>query len=636
MDKIIFSKAKHSQVLLAIIFATLSSIAFLFPTIIPEWEDVVSVAGGSDGIIGTTMAKLLMLSTDTHISGAIIVVTLSFLYLHEIISLDITIYKNYKVVFLASLFSLLTLLGRSFETFDTLDFIIGNTFQFIYSIILFMGYLPFYLVVIKKVFTLYDYLKNRNIRYMDNEDKKRMAFYFVDKKPFLIPFIVCIIAWLPYWIMEFPGTVVYDIMWQFDIYFGVYPWSNHHPILSTLVFGTLLSIGRTIHSDNLGIAICVVFQMVSLATAAAYTMKVIKKWNISSKIRFVVLIFFAFNPIFGFLIRALGKDCIAVALILIFSVQVLEIIRRIRINDVSNSTNRLLFACCVIGVLSTQFRHNNLYVIVITFIGFMLLKQTLKERIKYLIAAISCLIFATIISTSLTVFFDATEGSKAEMLSIPFQQTARYVRDYDNEITLHEKEVINSVLDYETIGQNYNSKISDPVKATYKSDDKKLPQYFNIWYTMLLKHPLTYVEAFLGGTYLYYYPFGSIPFGLAYPNAMESNPIINTGFFDFYYLVSEPYVRMISWNFLYWISHIPGISIIFHPGTYTWLLMISALYLKLKKKSHMIVGMIPAIISFLSCIASPLNGSIRYSLPIIITTPIIILYCIYISKDCEG
>lgn len=42
-------------------------------------------------------------------------------------------------------------------------------------------------------------------------------------------------------------------------------------------------------------------------------------------------------------------------------------------------------------------------------------------------------------------------GGKQEMLSIPFQQTARYVKYYGNDVSTEEEKVIRKVLDYDTI-----------------------------------------------------------------------------------------------------------------------------------------------------------------------------------------
>ena len=91
-------------------------------------------------------------------------------------------------------------------------------------------------------------------------------------------------------------------------------------------------------------------------------------------------------------------------------------------------------------------------------------------------------------------------------LSIPFQQTALYVKTCGDEVTEEERAVIDSVLDYDKLGQ-YNPVLSDPVKTTYRFDDSKLPEYFRVWFQMFLKHPGIYVEAFLLKSYGFFAPY---------------------------------------------------------------------------------------------------------------------------------
>ena len=59
-----------------------------------------------------------------------------------------------------------------------------------------------------------------------------------------------------------------------------------------------------------------------------------------------------------------------------------------------------------------------------------------------------------------------TPGSKGEMLSIPFQQTARYVKEYPEDIMEQERLAIDNLLQYDKLAEAYNPSLSDPVKGT--------------------------------------------------------------------------------------------------------------------------------------------------------------------------
>ena len=50
------------------------------------------------------------------------------------------------------------------------------------------------------------------------------------------------------------------------------------------------------------------------------------------------------------------------------------------------------------------------------------------------------------------------------MFSLPFQQTARYVKNTGDEISEEEREIIAKVLDYDSLAEIYEPMTADPVK----------------------------------------------------------------------------------------------------------------------------------------------------------------------------
>lgn len=74
------------------------------------------------------------------------------------------------------------------------------------------------------------------------------------------------------------------------------------------------------------------------------------------------------------------------------------------------------------------------------------------------------LILAFSINHIIFPYLKITPGSTKEMLSVPFQQTARYIKEYSDEVTEKEKEVIDRVLNYDTLSERYDTDRSDKVK----------------------------------------------------------------------------------------------------------------------------------------------------------------------------
>lgn len=73
------------------------------------------------------------------------------------------------------------------------------------------------------------------------------------------------------------------------------------------------------------------------------------------------------------------------------------------------------------------------------------------------------------------------------MFSLPFQQTACYVRDYRAEVTEEEKQAIKNVLDYNSLIEIYLEVTADPVKTAYHAkNSKELMEYFAVWVRQFL------------------------------------------------------------------------------------------------------------------------------------------------------
>ena len=71
---------------------------------------------------------------------------------------------------------------------------------------------------------------------------------------------------------------------------------------------------------------------------------------------------------------------------------------------------------------------------------------------------------------------------RRKCFSLPFQQTARYVKEYGDEISEEEREIIAKVLDYDSLAEIYEPMTADPVKTTYRSGSAgDLTAYFKVW-----------------------------------------------------------------------------------------------------------------------------------------------------------
>ncbi len=150
------------------------------------------------------------------------------------------------------------------------------------------------------------------------------------------------------------------------------------------------------------------------------------------------------------------------------------------------------------------FRNNGKYIIYP--MSFVLIIMIIKEYKKcfdkqILIRGIGVIIislFLAIGSEEFLMFhYNIQNGSIREALSLPFQQTARYITEYGDEVTDEEKKAIDAILDYDSLAEKYDPRISDPVKNTFRKDSTKedLINYFKVWLQQIKKHTLTYFKA---------------------------------------------------------------------------------------------------------------------------------------------
>ena len=111
------------------------------------------------------------------------------------------------------------------------------------------------------------------------------------------------------------------------------------------------------------------------------------------------------------------------------------------------------------GIAMSILRNDGKYVI---WGSIVIMLIVLKEKRKLL------LYWGTAIAIMLGLFFNAlmptlhiTPASRREALSVPFQQTARYFRDYESEVTEEEYSTVAVVLKQELLKEKYNPQASE-------------------------------------------------------------------------------------------------------------------------------------------------------------------------------
>lgn len=210
------------------------------------------------------------------------------------------------------------------------------------------------------------------------------------------------------------------------------------------------------------------------------------------------------------------------------------------------------------------------------------------------------------------------DNGPKEALSIPFQQTARYVRDYGYELTEEEEAVISRVLDGEKLAELYDPITSDPVKYTYHAETgQELADYFGVWFRQLLKHPGSAVQATMNNAYGWFYQEG-----YAHNYMMTSWIEGHEVRWDIVQPEKLNGVRHVMERVSKLLSRIPVINWFENAGIASWMTILLISFWAGSGKRRYILSAVPLILALLVCIAAPtFNYQIRYIMPVIFSVP---------------
>jgi len=535
---------------------------------------------------------------------------------------------------LSCILSLGTIGGSIYGTMSSSLEILFCSFLQIYKfIILFLGYFIIYYAILKRICSI-DF---------KNFCMKETAFEIVFRNHTLLATsLILIVFFLPLSIIFYPGGATGDTadsVYQFfhsdgswsiqtinlidnDVYIN-----KHHSVLFTVTLGSFLKFGNYICSYNFGFFLFILFQVCLVISSFDFMIYYMKK----NKIPFYLILFSIFFIILSpFIVKytlTAVKDTLNAIFNLIYVIFLVQIVRNY--NSIFRNKFRL-FILIVVMLLVMLFRNNGIYTITLSFpFLFILYKKKWKKLLK--VFGFVLIVFG-IYDNILLPSFGVSDGSIREVLSVPFMQVARVAKYHGEEFSQEEKDKINKVLDFDNIVNGYNPRIADDVKNNYKmtATRQDLLVFFAVWFKYLKKYPIVYIDSFLNSTYGYFYPAfveddPKILFTnfLAYEDEFELGPvpIFNVPRAIVNYLLS----CACSSPFFIWFNNV-GIS--------NLILIFSFIYIFKNKKYKYLIPLCPLISVLLVCLFSPVNGCVRYVLPIFVSIPIILSIDYLVYHEC--
>ena len=515
---------------------------------------------------------------------------------------------TYRVISL--IFSLLMVFGYSYD---------GSVSIIIFSILKMIGYFVLFNTAIH---LLNDIVVKKKIK----DEKLPKILSLFDKHPFLFSFIVIVICYLPYIIAYYPVIINYDAANQIKEVMGIHTRymdsvvllnpnvyiTNFNPIIHTLLIGGLFKVGYLIGNVNFGMFLYSIVQLIIVISVFAYSIYYLNKIKVNKKLILIILGIYALVPLFPFYAMTAVKDVIFSSLILLYCIKLYDIMKYKQ-----TTKQYILFSLLVLLII--LFRNNGIYTIVLSLPFAMILKKEIRKPI--LIIFIFNIAMYIGYNKVLLPSLEIANTSIREMLSVPFQQTARYAKYYGDEISDEDKKIIDKVLGYDDLGERYEPDLSDKVKNKYNkyTTDEELKEYFQVWFKYLLKRPGVYIDATINNVYGYFYPNTS-----AWYIYTDLNHKLPEAGFDYHFNGLNG-LRSILSAYGEAFPYIPILGTIANIGMVVWIHILLLGMLIVNKMKKYIVLLLPAFSLILVCIVGPANTYFRYILPCVFALPSLIL-----------
>ena len=518
---------------------------------------------------------------------------------------------------LSCFFSFCVLIGKGCAQFTAITPIFSNITNIAKFAIAFVG---FTILFERLLLIVFFWLK----RTKENETGGVTGFFGTGA--FLKAFLILLAAYLPFVFLSYPGNMCWDAAGQIEQVIIEEGYSLHHPIVHTLIMGYVIKFGYLVAgSYNVGLFVYVLLQTVVLSAALAFSVRELSKRKIAPKFLWILMGFYVITPVFSNITSTAVKDVPFCAAVVVFMVLF------VRVAEEENVTPKtwICLALAQAGVI--LLRNNGLPMIVLTDVGciiYFLVARRKKSAGKLAIFGSVSIIVSELLVLILVAVLHAKAGSKGEMLSVPFQQTARYVLEYGNELSSDERAAIEKVLgNVENLAASYDPRYADPVKMHFviESETSDILRYFAVWAGGFFKHPSVYFDAFFVHVYGWFDPMvdNAIRYEMDYSegvftrsNVSEENAKLLIAFYNFEDAVAP-------------------LGLLQNVALSVWALFILAFVernLKMGGKYRIIN--LPLWISLLVCMASPcFTWHPRYGFPILFTIPF--LWGIVISGNSK-
>lgn len=535
-------------------------------------------------------------------------------------------------VVLAVLFSLATFLGRGVTTARSVAFLVPGLSNLIVAAVCLSGFFVIYRLLADAMLSILDRFCSKQDSQSQDDCPGEPTHFKRKTLPFVVIAGLLLLLWSPWLIAYLPGAQGFDTTSQIIMGVGMLPLTAHHPPFTTLLYTVVFEAGNAFGGVNSGTLATLVLQAAALLMAFAHALRCMACWGVDRRILISALLFWGLLPIIPIYVSWIIKDTLAAAAFVFFLVELGNIL------FAQDALPRHSWVLLCLSSLLLCLTRNDSIVCVVAALAVAVFALR-KQRLSLVLCTFAVIATLMVSNTLTSAVLNIGPGNSRESLSFFVQATARCIREHPEDVQPWEEEVLlenTSVSDITQIGEVYDPTISDSVKALFdfSVDGASLFDYFRVWVSMGLRHPASYLASFFEGTVGYWYPFThwgnvevvEIPRTCSIDSlAVERRGVVEQWGerYGSYGNMWFPGLVNIANTVLGMLYNMPVVGQLFSPGTYTWLLVVLLAWL-IRKKNVLFVLAIPIVVKVAICCASPLAGSVRYALPLIIGLPILL------------
>ena len=471
------------------------------------------------------------------------------------------------------------------------------------------------------------------------------------KHPVLATAGIILAFWAIPIILLYPGTPINDTwqqFWQF-MKFMSDPinaegalW-DHHPVFDTFFMGAIITpiayyTGLWHQMFFAYVIMQAVFTSLCFSCVVNYAHKKLGLEILPCACILAALCMFQIYPT---AVQNISKDSLHAWVFVLYALFFCELIRT---NGSGIKSKKFIVAFTAIALLCCLTKKVGFYIVLLTLVLAVIFLEGRKNKKRILAPIASCAILMLLVMPAFLQITHATQGEKREMLSLPFQMTARYVKDHPNEVTEEEYEVIDELLDMTSLAERYDPFCADAVKNESKGVGVQgYVNYGKVWLTQGLKHPETYATALncmLSGWFSWeeYAPLMNSEHHTALatehiPQSAAERDVSKAAadsYEEAIHNLHQNSMLQLFHTFAFWAALIPAF-------------VVCTVCRKQKSKAPVRYWLapLPSILALLcGCWLAPVSTAgvegYRYLFPLTYTAPLLIAWCLYAYKNNAG